>query len=248
MTNDPLSFLDTPPADPIDPKEPPAPAAPAEPAAKVEPPPVVETKTEPVSAEPVVPPKGDGHSVPLPKYLETFNEARDLRKRNAELEEAAKAKVEMPDPLLDPEGYKAVQDKVLDDRLWDVRVQTSEIAARRFYGEDVVKAAFEALQAQNDPLLGMRIRRSPDPWEEIVKWHKREQLLAEVGEDPKAYRERIIAEHLAAQPPAGGDPPAATTPAAPKAPPASLSRAPAGQKPGEVPVGPGNAFEQVFAR
>lgn len=247
MTNDPLSFLDTPPAEKTEPvKETPVVA---EPAAKVEAPVVVEQKTEPVKVETVAQPKGDGHSIPLPKYLETFNEARDLRKRNAELEEAARTKAEQPDPLLDPEGYKAAQDKVLDDRLWDVRVQTSEIAARRFYGEEVVKAAFEALQAQSDPLLGMRIRRSADPWEEIVKWHKKEQLLASVGDDEAAYKARIIAEFQASQPPAGDlTAPATITPAKPVIPAASLSKAPAGPKASDVPIGPGQAFDTVFAR
>lgn len=266
MTNDPLSFLDTPTADTTSAQPEPGPSdttpagGPARDdqgrfAAKVEPPvpAPVEAKPDPVVTPPpavvVTPPKED-HNPLLPKYLDTYNELREAKRKLAEFEEERKAKAEQPDPLLDPEGYKAAQKRERDEEIWDVTERTSRIAARRFYGPEVVDAAFKALQEQNDPLLGARIRRSEDPWEEIVRWHKKEQLLAEVGEDPKAYRERIIAEHMASlqQAPAGGFPAAAATPqqATPVAPPASITRAPAGAKAADVPVGPGNAFDQVF--
>lgn len=250
MTDDKLSFLDAKPADKDKVEEAVTKTAPE---AEVKTPPIVETKTEPVvippAAEPPAQPKGDGHTVPLPKYLDTQADLREARKRIAEFEEKEKEKAETPDPILDPEGYKAAQDKALDERLWDVRVNTSEIAARRFYGEKVVKAAFEALQAQNDPLLGMRIRRSADPWEEIVKWHKKELLLAEVGDDSAAYKAKIIKDWQEAQAAEQANaPPAPTTPATPAIPPASLTKAPSGPKASEVPVGAGNAFDTVFAR
>lgn len=230
----------------------------------------VETKVEPVIAEPVQevkadvsretsvepapavakePPKED-HNPLLPKYLDTKADLRDAQKRIAEFEAKERDKAEQPDPLLDPEGYRAAQDKAIEEKLWDVRVATSEIAAKRFYGNDVVKAAFDALQAQNDPLLGMRIRRSADPWEEIVKWHKKELLLASVGDDEAAYKARIIADYVATQQPPAGEiiPPAPAKPAAPQAPPPSLSRAPASKKASDAPTGPGQGFDAVFAR
>src|SRR5581483_3221866 len=35
---------------------------------------------------------------------------------------------------------------------------------------------------------------SPNPGEALVSWHKRSATLAEVGDDPAAYRERVAKE------------------------------------------------------
>lgn len=245
MIDDPLAFTDekqpvAPAAPEVKPVEPTPPAQPAPPAA-----PGGTVKTD------------EGHTVPLPKYLDTYHELREVRQRLKQLEEEKQGKAELPDALLDPEGFAAHQQRVLEENLWDQRCHFSEMAAKRFYGEEVVNEAFKALQAQSDPLVGMRIRQSPDPWDHIVKWYKREKLLQEVGEDAEAYKARIIAEHQAQQ--ANGAPPAephartpdgrfaAQTQQARAAPPASLSRAPSGHKAADVPTGPGQAFDSTFA-
>lgn len=213
----------------------------------------VETPTAPVEESPVTQTQREDHNPLLPKYLDTYNRLRDTEKELNALREAQREKAEMPDPMLDPEGYQAQQQRIIDEKVWDVTARTSEIAARRYYGEDVVRAAFEALQAQNDPLLGMHIRRSPDPWDEIVRWHHQQLLLAEVGNDPKAYRERVISEWQAQQTAAAQaeqqqQPLVPTQPAKAPLPPASLSKAPASKaKASDAPVGPGNAFDRVFA-
>jgi hypothetical protein len=251
MTEDKLSFLDEKPADQTEVKEAVQTAASE---TKVEAPPIVEAKTEPVLAptELVAPPKGDGHSVPLPKYLETFHEARELRKRLAEFENQQRQTAERPDPLLDPEAFVAAQSAAIDEKIWDNKAQMSELMARQVYGPDVVEAAFEALREKNDPFTNQRIKDSQHPWDEMVKWHKREKLLSEVGEDPAAYKARIIAEFQAQQQqaPAGGETPATAPPQqhAPVIPAASLTRSPSGPKASDVPVGGGSAFDSVFAR
>jgi hypothetical protein len=76
----------------------------------------------------------------------------------------------------------------------------SQFAITR-HGEDVVKAAYHALQAarETDPNWGadyQRIMRSPDQYEAMVQWHKRQSVLHEVGTDPEAYKARIRAEYL----------------------------------------------------
>lgn len=242
MTDDKLSFLDEKPADQNQVEEAVQEAAPE---AQVETP-AVAIEEKPVTEQP----QKEDHNPLLPKYLDTYNELRATKSELQALRDAQKAKAEMPDPLLDPEGYQATQQRIIDEKVWDVTARTSEIAARRYYGEDVVKAAFEALQAQNDPLLGMHIRRSADPWDEIVRWHHQQQLLSEVGNDPTAYKKRVIEEWQAQQAAAQADPPpiVPTKPAAPAIPASSLSRAPASKKASEVPIGPGQAFDTVFAR
>lgn len=246
MTDDPLAFTEK----TEETTQPVAPAAApaADPVAKP-----VET------SPPAAAPTDQGHNVPLPKYLDTYNELRDAKRRLQQLEEEQKSKAETPDALLDPEGFAAHQQQIFEERMWDQRCNLSEVAAKRFYGKEVVDAAFQALQAQSDPMVGMRIRQAADPWDYIVNWHKREKLLQDIGEDPDAYKARIIAEAAAAaagQSEATNGGPArapdgkfiaASTQQARTVPAASLSRAPSGGKASDVPVGPGQAFDTVFA-
>lgn len=245
MTDDKLSFLDEKPLD----------QNPAEEAVQTAPPEAeVETQAAPVEEKPVTEqqPQREDHNPLLPKYLDTYNELRATKSELQALREAQKEKAAVPDPVLDPEGYSAHQEKVFNEKIWDATARTSELAARRYYGEDIVKSAFEALQAQNDPLLGMHIRRSADPWEEIVRWHYQQLLLAKIGNDPVAYEQRVISEWQAQQAAAQAEqqqqPLVPTTPAKAPLPPASLSKAPASKaKASDVPIGPGNAFDNTFA-
>jgi len=249
MTDDKLSFLNEKPADETEVKEnvdttssQTQSETPAAPQQEAEPAPVTEQQQ---------PQQREDYNPLLPKYLDTYNKLRDAERKLQELQEASKEKAAAPDPLLDPEGYAANQQRIFDEKLWDERAIMSEISAKRYYGPEVVKAAFEALQQQADPLVGMRIRRAADPWEEIVRWHQTQLLLSEVGEDPNAYRQRIIAEWQAEQAAAqnqGQPPPVQNTPAAPQIPASSLSRAPASKKASDVATGPGQAFDGVFAR
>lgn len=243
MTDDKLSFLETPPADQTTVTEPPVQAEPA---------PVVEA---PVVEKPSVPvaeaqPKGDGHSVPLPKYLDTYNENRTLKQQIADLKRAQETKAETPDPLTDPEGFATHQQAAFDQKILRERVNMSGLMAEQVYGKEVVDAAFEALKEKQDEFTYQRIMSSPHPYDALVKWHKREQVLSEVGEDAAAYKARIIAEFQAQQqaPAAGLAPAAPPQQQKPVIPPSSLTRAPAGPKPSEVPVGAGQAFDGVFAR
>lgn len=234
MDDDKLSFLDDKPTDPNAATE----AAQAADQAPIETPEVVE--------ETQVTPQREDHNPLLPKYLDTYNELRDAKRRIAEFEEAQKSKAEMPDPLLDPEGYRAVQQQEFESKLWDATARTSEIAARRYYGPEVVAAAFEALKAQSDPLLGQYIRRSADPWDAIVQWHQRETMLADIGNDPNEWAVRNGYVKQQAPIAEGQAPPAQTQQRTSQIPAASLSRAPASKKASDVPVGPGNAFDATF--
>lgn len=244
MTDDKLSFLDEKPLD----------QNPAEEVVQATPPEAeVEAQAAPAEEKPVTEqPQREDHNPLLPKYLDTYNRLRDTERELNALKQEKQEKAATPDPVLDPEGYSAHQEKVFNEKIWDATARTSEIAARRYYGEETVQSAFEALKAQNDPLLGMHIRRSADPWEEIVRWHYQQLLLAEVGNDPAAYRQRVISDWQAQQQKeaeqAAQVPLVPTPPAKAALPPASLSKAPASKaKASDVPVAPGNAFDSTFA-
>jgi phytoene dehydrogenase-like protein len=124
---------------------------------------------------------------------------------------------ELPDPYLDPEGYRAaVVETARIERLNDRWLDQEESAKEKF-GEEAVEAAFAALSeaAKSDPSLAVKVRGARNPWVEIVNWHKKQQAQAEIGDDPTAFREKLekeIREKIAAE---SGQPPAPNQSAAP---------------------------------
>ncbi|MBV8664616.1 MAG: hypothetical protein JO107_16125 [Hyphomicrobiales bacterium] len=76
-----------------------------------------------------------------------------------------------------------------------MRVETSLQVAHARHG-DTFQAAFDAVK-QLDPNnqenrdLVRRMYAAPNPGEALVQWHKRNEALKEVGDDPAKYRERI---------------------------------------------------------
>jgi hypothetical protein len=79
----------------------------------------------------------------------------------------------------------------------------SRMMASDKFGEDTVQAALAEMtnRVQANP-QGMRfdyqrIMSSPHPYGELVKWHKAQTALSEIGDDPKAFREKLRAELLA---------------------------------------------------
>lgn len=78
------------------------------------------------------------------------------------------------------------------------RVETSMAIAHAFH-KDTFETAFAAINKldprnPDDRATVQRIYKSPNPGEALVSWHKRSQTLAEVGDDPTAYRERVAKE------------------------------------------------------
>ena len=110
----------------------------------------------------------------------------------------------IPDIFENPEGFvKAIQDGFqqeigsLNAKLAEARVETSMAIAHATH-KDTFEAAFKTLTSlphnPDSAATVQRIYRSPNPGEALVSWHKRQQTLAEVGDDPTAYRERIAKE------------------------------------------------------
>lgn len=136
-------------------------------------------------------------------------ERDEARARIAEYERAGRQ--QQPTPQVpaekkaefwdDPEGFvrgiisSGAQDsgRVLRD--------VSQLMAEQQFGADTVQAAGEALkqQLQSNPSAQFeyqRIMASRHPYAELVNWHKQHQALTEIGNDPAAYRTRIIEEAL----------------------------------------------------
>jgi hypothetical protein len=108
-----------------------------------------------------------------------------------------------PDFQTDPQGHlEYVRQQAAADA-FNSKLNLSEQYARRTMGDEVVSEAQSAFMAaaQKDPLLRAELTRQDDPYGFVVKWHKREKFLAEVGDDPEAYKARLLAPPVAAPPP-----------------------------------------------
>lgn len=111
----------------------------------------------------------------------------------------------IPDLFEDPKGFVEYQNRTFqselsrrDQALNDLRVENSMQIAHAIH-KDGFTQAFAAIQKLNpqDPESQMTVRRiygSPNPGEELVQWHRRNETLRRVGNDPAAYEERLIAE------------------------------------------------------
>jgi hypothetical protein len=122
-------------------------------------------------------------------------EQQEFRRRLAQLETPQQAKAEDPDPLLDPRGYREFMERRFEERLTNERREMSLQMARRAY-KDEFDEAYTTAQKHVDPALRARMQQSSDPGETLIGWYRELKVRAEVGNDPKAYREKVRSEFL----------------------------------------------------
>lgn len=131
--------------------------------------------------------------VPLAALQAERESARTLKQRLERLEAALTAPrpVAPPDLYAEPERFQQHIEQAVAQRVSNVEAEMSERFARSQFGSETVDAAFEAAQAQGatSQFIGKK-----DPWGELVKWHKAQTALAEIGNDPAAYRARVESE------------------------------------------------------
>jgi hypothetical protein len=124
-------------------------------------------------------------------------ELAEARQRHVEQpkQEVQQAKVEKPDPLLDPEGYeKYLDDKFEARRLNDRRDMDLELT-RQANAEVFDKAHNEAmrLKAAGDPSfveLAQKMQSTTNPGKVLLKWHQERSMKAEIGDDLAAFKQR----------------------------------------------------------
>ena len=109
-----------------------------------------------------------------------------------------------PDLFEDPTAFVEHMNKGFEAKLAAVtnqikeqRINTSMALSRARHGEGFDNA-FNALKSlpvtPDNQELVRRIIDLPDPGEAVVTWHKRNEALREVGDDPSAYKARIAEE------------------------------------------------------
>lgn len=188
----------------------PAPTPEASPVARDEKGRFVDAKVETV-AEPEQPSAVKEPAIP-PSRLREEAEARrradqenaDLRARIRLLEEARNPPqpATPPDIFTSPEEWANQQIDPVRNQVMEVNEFWSRRFAEKEHGADKVAEAYTALSDAitsgkiNGPQALAELKKSQDPYGDIVGWHQRNSLLSEIGSDPKAYEQKIIERHL----------------------------------------------------
>jgi hypothetical protein len=140
--------------------------------------------------------------VPLGEYLREREERQNYQ-RQLEAYRAREKPAPKPDPFIDPQGFvnaqlRAQMDPVL--RQLSVAIaHNNKSTAASVHGAELTEhaqAEFDKALPGLDPAERNRVMGSPNPFLAAVDWLKQKELLAEVGGDAKAYRERILNEAL----------------------------------------------------
>jgi hypothetical protein len=139
-----------------------------------------------------------------------------------------------PDPRVDPVGYMQYQDMRQQHIALNERLNNSEFYVREKMGDDLDKYVAEFKEAAGkDQALWNKLYSQPGPYQWLVKEMDRRRSMAEVGDDPAAFRARVEAELRAkweselGQPAANGN--GRTSPAAGMAPSLANARSVAGR-------------------
>jgi len=148
------------------------------------------------------------------KAREKEQEAETLRREMAELRGQIQVLSQRPatppqpkpeTPPLEPwdPGYDEYVRAPIVEQLQKQAERFSMRMAVKEYGKETVESAYSALgQAMQagDPSARaeyQRIKASDDPYEDIVQWHRRQETLRTVGDDPNAWLEAEIEKRLA---------------------------------------------------
>jgi uncharacterized coiled-coil protein SlyX len=88
------------------------------------------------------------------------------------------------------------------------REEVSRMMAAEKFGEATINEAYETLASMRGSpdfsLTYRQIMSSPHPYGALVDWHRKQQVLSEIGSDPAAYKEKLKAEVLAELQGSGG--------------------------------------------
>lgn len=158
--------------------------------------------------EPAAPPPArEPERIPLPEYLQERERRQDLERRLKAYEDAEKKKQEGPPEFwenpTERTQYEArtlvdpVRQEVQADRLfWSERFAVQE------HGAETVQQAVAGLTElqRTNPAEYQRLEQlatnSRDPYGDVVRWHKQQSALREIGPDPAVFRQKHADELL----------------------------------------------------
>jgi hypothetical protein len=121
-----------------------------------------------------------------------------MQQRMAALEKPQQQKQEVIDPLLDPEGFRKSMQDAFSGEMQKVILNNNLAIAHVRHGETFEKAYSALLaegQAGNRQLVNQLVT-SQNPGEAIVRWHKNQETLREVGDNPANYKNKVLEDAL----------------------------------------------------
>lgn len=155
-----------------------------------------------------------------------------------------------PEIFEDPDGYIRHQLTPVQQQMMDMREFVSENMATTAYGADAVNEAKQAIEQVAATPDGQRViaemLQSQHPYDALMKWHKKQKAMAEVGDDPEAYFQRRLQEMQAAQQQPQTQTQQPATPAAPL--PTDFSGAPSGGPRGGPEYGGPRSLTDIMKR
>lgn len=156
-----------------------------------------EAEEAPQVEEPQVEDEPEAKQVPLAALQETRGENKELKASLQQLQAQVAAMNQPQQPqrpeFIDPEGSQFIQSQ-MQGAISNVRLDVSEDMTRQQFGDEIVDQAFSAFQSVSSPAERQAIMAARSPWAEVVKWHKRQQVSAEIGDDVDGWREKERAQ------------------------------------------------------
>lgn len=130
--------------------------------------------------------------------------AADLERQFNELRQRMPAPeapkpAEVPDPLMDPQGYQKHIEGSFEQRLVAQAREFSFQLAHQKHGT-LFDEAFEAgkvAAAHGDVQFLAAMNNSRQPGETLVSWHRQQKTMQQVGNDPNAWFEQQLEERIA---------------------------------------------------
>lgn len=224
---------------------------PVEPEAMPEPQaaPAPEPAPEPQAVPPAVPvepepaPKPEPGHIPITALLDEREKRKELERRLAELEKDRTQAAPIPDPSVDPYGYQQALMQQVQQQVLDTRLNMSETAARRHYGDDVTEKAKDWALSKfgTNPAFQAEVLNSPDPYDYAIKAFQRDQIASQVtADDFAAFQAWKTAQAQIATAPA----PAPVPPPAPV--PRSIASTPSAGGMAHEPVDPESGYASAI--
>jgi len=180
-------------------------------AAKADDDPVSTGEKQNAAPPPVAEKQQPNREVPLQALIDQRLEAQQAKRERDELRRQL---AELQQPRAEPVDFFADPDAAINQRLQPFQQQFQQITsslllraskaeAVAVHGREAVTemetAIGEAMQAGDPemPILRARMSQTDDPVGVAMEWHNQRKISREVGNDPKAYREKLKAEILA---------------------------------------------------
>jgi hypothetical protein len=166
-------------------------------------PPVAEAALEEAPPEPV---KEKPDHIPSWRLKEEADSRREAERRAQAYEQelqhlrtqmqALQQPKEPIDIFANPEAYTQSIEQQMGEKLRAMEANFSLRLAHYKHGDTFTEAYKEVMQRPLQDPMRQQVINSPDPGETLVTLYQREQTFKEVGNDPTAYRSKILDEAL----------------------------------------------------